>query len=104
LPAPERLVAENLQIDYTLPDDAKVTINARRSYDPAAQIRSLDLQVTTGTESGTDRQDVHVYYPSELSLLVSQADFDVVAMYGGYDQRRLDALSRRCIFVCTPLA
>ena len=104
LPAPERLVAENLQIDYTLPDDAKVTINARRSYDPAAQIRSLDLQVTNGEASGTDRQDVHVYYPSELSLLVSQADFDVVAMYGGYDQRRLDALSRRCIFVCTPLA
>ena len=104
LPTPERLVAEDLQIDYTLPDDAKVTINARRSYDPAAQIRSLDLKVTNGTESGTDRQDVHVYYPSELSLLVSQADFDVVAMYGGYDQRRLDALSRRCIFVCTPLA
>lgn len=104
LPTPERLVAEDLQIDYTLPDDVKVTINARRSYDPAAQIRSLDLQVTNGGETGTDRQDVHVYYPSELSLLVSQADFDVVAMYGGYDQRRLDALSRRCIFVCTPLA
>jgi 2-polyprenyl-3-methyl-5-hydroxy-6-metoxy-1,4-benzoquinol methylase len=104
LPTPERLVAEDLQIDYTLPDEAKVTINARRSYDPAAQIRSLDLKVTNGSESGTDRQDVHVYYPSELSLLVSQADFDVVAMYGGYDQRRLDALSRRCIFVCTPLA
>jgi len=105
LPTPERLVAEELQIDYTLPDDAKVTINARRAYDPAAQIRSLDLAVSsTSGEAGTDRQDVHVYYPSELSLLVHQADFDVVAMYGGYDQRRLDALSRRCIFVCTPLA
>ena len=104
LPTPERLVAEDLQIDYVLPDDAKVTIKARRAYDPAAQIRSLDLTVDNAGNSGTDRQDVHVYYPSELSLLVNQADFDVVAMYGGYDQRRLDALSRRCIFVCTPLA
>jgi len=107
LPTPERLVAEELKIDYVLPDDAKITINARRSYDPAAQIRSLDLAVQSSaneTPTGADRLDVHVYYPSELSLLVSQADFDVVAMYGGYDQRRLDALSRRCIFVCTPLA
>jgi 2-polyprenyl-3-methyl-5-hydroxy-6-metoxy-1,4-benzoquinol methylase len=105
LPTPERLVAEDLKIAYVLPDDAKITINARRSYDPAAQIRSLDLAVASSTgETGNDRLDVHVYYPSELSLLVSQADFDVVAMYGGYDQRRLDALSRRCIFVCTPLA
>ena len=105
LASPERLAAEDLQIDYVLPDDAKITIKARRSYDPAAQIRSLDLAVSSTTgETGADRQDVHVYYPSELSLLVSQADFDVVAIYGGYDQRRLDALSRRCIFVCTPLA
>ena len=104
LPTPERLVAEDLQIDYVLPDDAKVTIKARRAYDPAAQIRSLDLIVDNAGVTGSDRQDVHVYYPSELSLLVNQADFDVVAMYGGYDQRRLDALSRRCIFVCTPLA
>ena len=104
LPTPERLVAEDLQIDYTLPDDAKVTIKARRAYDPASQIRSLDLTVDNAGVTGSDRLDVHVYYPSELSLLVSSADFDVVAMYGGYDQRRLDALSRRCIFVCTPLA
>jgi len=107
LPTPERLLAEDLKIDYVLPDNAKITINARRSYDPAAQIRSLDLAVKSssdGTPDGQDRLDVHVFYPSELSLLVSQADFDVVAMYGGYDQRRLDALSRRCIFVCTPLA
>lgn len=105
LPTPKRLADEELQIDYVLPDDAKITITARRSYDPAAQVRSLDLRVasTDGT-SGTDRQDVHVYYPSELSLLVSMADFDVVAMYGGYDQRRLDARAKRCIFVCTPLA
>ena len=107
LPTPERLLAEELKIDYVLPDDAKITINARRSYDPATQIRSLDLAVQSSadeTPTGADRLDVHVYYPSELSLLVNQADFDVVAMYGGYDQRRLDALSRRCIFVCTPLA
>ncbi len=106
LPSPERLLAEDLEIAYVLPDDAKITIRARRSYDPAAQIRSLDLTVASsdGSPPGTDRQDVHVYYPSELSLLVQQADFDVVAMYGGYDQRRLDALSRRCIFVCSPLA
>ena len=105
LPTPERLLAEDLEIDYVLPDDTKITIGARRSYDPAAQIRSLDLAVqANGNVTGNDRLDVHVYYPSELSLLVSQADFDVVAMYGGYDQRRLDALSRRCIFVCTPLA
>jgi SAM-dependent methyltransferase len=106
LPSPERLVAEELEIGYLLPDDAKITINARRSYDAASQMRSLDLMVrsTDGTPAAPDRQDVHVYYPSELSLLVSMADFDVVAMYGGYDQRRLDALSRRCIFVCTPLA
>ncbi|MDQ3368988.1 MAG: class I SAM-dependent methyltransferase [Myxococcota bacterium] len=106
LPSPERLTAEDLEIDYTLPDDAKITIKARRSYDPAAQLRSLDLVIASsdGSPPATDRQDVHVYYPSELSLLVHAADFDVVAMYGGYDQRRLDALSRRCIFVCTPLA
>ena len=105
LASPERLAAEELEIGYVLPDDTKVTIGARRSYDPAAQIRTLDLAIKeNGTVTGTDRHDVHVYYPSELSLLVSQADFDVVAMYGGYDQRRLDALSRRCIFVCTPLA
>jgi ubiquinone/menaquinone biosynthesis C-methylase UbiE len=105
LPTPERLAAEELQIDYTLPDDAKITITARRSYDPAAQTRSLDLSVaSTAGDTGTDRQDVHVYYPSELGLLANAAGFDVVAMYGGYDQRRLDALSRRCIFVCTPQA
>lgn len=104
LPTPERLVAEDLQIDYTLPDDAKVLIKARRAYDPASQIRSLDLTIDNAGVTASDRLDVHVYYPSELSLLVSTADFDVVAMYGGYDQRRLDALSRRCIFVCTPLA
>lgn len=105
LPTPERVAAEDLQIDYTLPDDAKITIKARRSYDPAAQTRSLDLAVSsTAGEAGVDRQDVHVYYPSELGLLANAAGFDVVAMYGGYDQRRLDALSRRCIFVCTPQA
>ena len=105
LPSPERLAPENLEIGYVLPDDTRVTIGARRSYDPAAQIRTLDLAIReNGAATGEDRLDVHVYYPSELSLLVSQADFDVVAIYGGYDQRRLDALSRRCIFVCTPLA
>jgi 2-polyprenyl-3-methyl-5-hydroxy-6-metoxy-1,4-benzoquinol methylase len=106
LPSPERLMAESLEIAYVLPDDARITIKARRSYDPASQVRSLDLTVQSsdGSPPAPDRQDVHVYHPSELSLLVSMADFDVVAMYGGYDQRRLDALSRRCIFVCTPLA
>lgn len=104
LPTPERVGAEDLQIDYTLPDDEKVTITARRSYDPATQTRSLDLAITTRDETGADRQDVHVYYPSELALLAAAAGFDVVATYGGYDQRRLDALSRRCLFVCTPLA
>jgi hypothetical protein len=78
---------------------------ARRSYDAASQIRSLDLAIESSSgERGQDKLDVHVYYPSELSLLVHAADFDIVATYGGYDQRRLDALSRRCIFVCTPLA
>lgn len=105
LPSPERLVAEELKIDYVLPDDAKITIGARRSYDPASQIRSLDLAIQSSTgETGNDTLDVHVYYPSELALLANSVDFDIVAMYGGYDQRRLDALSRRCIFVCTPLA
>lgn len=106
LASPERLVPEQLQIAYVLPDDTRITIDARRSYDPAAQVRSLDLTVhaSDGTPPGHDRHDVHVYYPSELSLLAHAADFEIVAVYGGYDQRRLDALSRRCIFVCTPLA
>jgi SAM-dependent methyltransferase len=106
LPSPERLVRDDLEIAYVLPNDEKITINARRTYDPAAQIRGLDLvvQSSAGTPPQADRQDVHVYYPSELTLLASQAGFDVVATYGGYDQRRLDASSRRCLFVCTPLA
>jgi SAM-dependent methyltransferase len=106
LPSPPRLLAEELQIDYTLPDDARITIRAHRTYDPAQQLRTLDLVIRSsdGGPPQTDRLEVHVYYPAELVLLLIQAGFDVVAMYGGYDQRRLDARSHRLILVATPRA
>jgi ubiquinone/menaquinone biosynthesis C-methylase UbiE len=106
LPAPPRLLAEELTIDYTLPDGVKITITAHRSYDPAQQLRTLDLVIRSslGGPLETDRSEVHVYYPSELTLLLMHAGFDVVAMYGGYDQRRLDARSHRLILVGTPRA
>jgi len=106
LPSPQRLLAEQLQIDYTLPDGAKITITANRSYDPAHQLRTLDLAIrsSAGGPIETDRSEVHVYYPSELVLLLMHAGFDVVAMYGGYDQRRLDTRSHRLILVGTPRA
>jgi ubiquinone/menaquinone biosynthesis C-methylase UbiE len=106
LPSPPRLVADELRIDYTLPDGEQVMITAHRSYDAAQQLRVLDL-VLRSSEGGplaTDRSEVHVYYPSELALLLMQAGYDVVAMYGGYDQRRLDARSHRLIVVATPRA
>jgi ubiquinone/menaquinone biosynthesis C-methylase UbiE len=106
LPSPQRLLPEQLQIDYTLPDGVKITITAHRLYDPSQQVRTLDL-VIRGSDGGpieTDRSEVHVYYPAELVLLLIQAGFDVVAAYGGYDQRRLDARSHRLILVATPRA
>ncbi|HSK03027.1 MAG TPA: methyltransferase domain-containing protein [Kofleriaceae bacterium] len=106
LPSPQRLLPEELQIDYTLPDGVKITITANRSYDPAHQLRTLDL-VIRSSEGGplqTDRSEVHVYYPSELVLLLTQAGFEVVAAYGSYDQRRLDARSHRLILVASPRA
>jgi ubiquinone/menaquinone biosynthesis C-methylase UbiE len=106
LPSPPRLIAEELQIDYTLPDGVTITITAHRSYDPAQQLRTLDhvIRSSDGGPVETDRSEVHVYYPAELVLLLTQAGFDVVAMYGGYDQRRLDLRSHRQIFVATPRA
>jgi ubiquinone/menaquinone biosynthesis C-methylase UbiE len=106
LPSPPRLLAEELQIDYTLPDGEKITITAQRSYDPSQQLRALDLVIRSsdGGPLKTDRSEVHVYYPAELALVLMQAGFDVVAMYGGYDQRRLDARSHRLILVATPRA
>ena len=95
LPSPQRLLPEALQIDYTLPDGPMITITAHRSYDPAQQLRTLDLVIRSsdGGPIETDRNEVHVYYPTELALLLIQAGFEVVATYGGYDQRRLDARS-----------
>lgn len=106
LPTPARLLGEELQIEYVLPDNVKVTITAHRSYDPAQQLRTLDLVIrsSNGAPLEADRFDVHVYYPSELILLLTQAGFDVVAAYGGYDQRRLDARSHRLILVAAPRA
>ena len=106
LPAPTRLLAEKLEIDYTLPDDEKITITAHRTYDPAQQLRTLDLVIrsSAGGPLETDRSEVHVYYPAELVLLLIQAGFDVVATYGGYDQRRLDERSHRLIVVASPRA
>jgi len=106
LPSPPRLVPEEMKLDYTLPDGEKITITAQRSYDPAQQLRVLDLAIRSSEAGpvGTDRSEVHVYYPAELVLLLMQAGFDVVAMYGGYDQRRLDARSHRQILVASPRA
>ena len=106
LPSPARLVDEQIKSRYVLPDDTKIEITAQRTYDPALQVRRLDLTIRSsdGAPVGTDRLDVHVYYPSELVLLLTQAGFDVVAAYGGYDQRRLDARSHRLILVATPRA
>jgi SAM-dependent methyltransferase len=106
LASPPRLADEELKIDYTLPGGDKITINAKRSYDPSQQLRSLDLVIRSSSDGSayTDRHDVHVYYPSELLLLAMQAGFDVLAVYGGYDMRRMDARSKRCIVVATPRA
>ena len=106
LPSPQRLLAEELKIDYTLPDGEKIMITAHRSYNPAQQLRILDLVLRSsrGGPLETDRSEVHVYYPAELALLLTHAGFDVVAMYGGYDQRRLDTRSHRLIVVATPRA
>ncbi|HWO27027.1 MAG TPA: class I SAM-dependent methyltransferase [Kofleriaceae bacterium] len=106
LPSPPRLVPDKLNIDYTLPDGEMITITAQRSYDPAQQLRVLDLVIRSPDEGRveTDRSEVHVYYPAELILLLVQAGFDVVATYGGYDQRRLDARSHRLIVVASPRA
>jgi len=106
LPSPQRLLAEELKIDYVLPDDERIMITAQRSYNPALQLRVLDLVLrsSAGGPPQTDRSEVHVYYPAELALLLANAGFDVVAMYGGYDQRRLDARSHRLIVVATPRA
>lgn len=106
MPTPARLFDEELQIEYVLPDETRISVNAQRSYDPAQQLRTLDLQIrsSAGGPPETDRQDVHVYYPSELMLVLAHAGFDVVAAYGGYDQRRLDARSHRLILVAAPRA
>lgn len=106
LPTPQRLLAEELKIEYVLPDDVTIAITAQRSYNPAQQLRTLDLVIraSNGAPIETDRNEVHVYYPSELVLLLTQAGFDVVAAYGGYDQRRLDARSHRMILVASPRA
>jgi len=106
LPSPARLIDEELQSDYVLPDGVKIAITAHRSYDPARQLRTLDLVIrsSNGAPDGTDRSEVHVYYPQELLLLLTQAGFDVVAAYGSYDQRRLDARSHRLILVASPRA
>ena len=45
LPTPARLVGEELQSEYVLPDDVKIAITAHRSYDPAQQLRTLDLVI-----------------------------------------------------------
>ncbi len=106
LPSPPRLIPDQLKIDYTLPDGEKITITASRSYDPAQQLRVLDLVIRSSDEGRveTDRSEVHVYYPAELILLLVQAGFEIVATYGGYDQRRLDARSHRLIVVASPRA
>lgn len=106
LPSPSRLVGEELQSDYVLPDGVKIAITAHRSYDPAQQTRTLDLVIraSNGAPIETDRFEVHVYYPQELLLLLIQAGFDVVATYGGYDQRRLDTRSHRLIVAAAPRA
>jgi ubiquinone/menaquinone biosynthesis C-methylase UbiE len=106
LPSPTRLLAEELKIDYTLPDATQIMITAHRSYDPAQQLRTLDLVIrsSAGGPIETDRSEVHVYYPAELVLLLTHAGFDVVAAYGGYDQRRVDARSHRLILVASPRA
>lgn len=106
LAAPPRLLEEELRHGYVLQDGVGVTIDAKRTYDPAQQIRTLDLTIYTsdGQAPQADRHDVHVYYPAELSLVLMQAGFDVVATYGSYDQRRLDPRSHRLILVATPRA
>jgi len=106
LPSPARLLNEELQSDYLLPDGVKIAITAHRSYDPAQQLRTLDLVIraSNGAPIETDRFEVHVYYPAELILVLIQAGFDVVATYGSYDQRRLDARSHRLILVASPRA
>lgn len=84
------------------PDGSLVTKWWVREIDPVAQVQQLTAYYDTVAPDGTLRRWVEplrlrYYYPPELELLLLQAGFAIVALYGGYDLAPLTAESARVI-------
>jgi SAM-dependent methyltransferase len=83
---------ENEKLDAYRVGDIDFRITAKRTYDPVTQRRTMALAIHSSdrTEPVHDSFDFHVYFPSELRLLVERAGFTIEARFGGYDRRPFD--------------
>jgi ubiquinone/menaquinone biosynthesis C-methylase UbiE len=101
LALPRKLVDSTTdeQISAYKLDGVDYRVTAKRTYDPARQRRRLELRIhrSDRTELEHDAFDFHIYFPSELRLLVERAGFTITDTFGGYDRSPLTATSKQCI-------
>lgn len=102
LPNPSKLEAAELALPPYRVGDVEVRVTARRTYDPAQQRRRLELAIWSSDRADPEHDafDLHVYFPSELRLVIERAGFSVVERFGGYDRSPLTATSSTQIVVC----
>lgn len=104
LPTFEKIATSDIeqQISAYRVDDVDYRVTAKRRYDPSTQRRRMELAIYASgrAEPEHDAYDFHVYFPSELQLLVERAGFAVEERFGGFDRSPLSRTSQRQILVC----
>jgi SAM-dependent methyltransferase len=104
LQTPPRAVVE-MDIDSSVPHEGKRLIRYKATYYAAHEQRARIhfLYDKFDAADTADRYvsdfECHVYFPRELELLFLHTGYDVEAVYGGYDFRRLQAASREMVMV-----
>jgi ubiquinone/menaquinone biosynthesis C-methylase UbiE len=93
--------AEAEQINSYELGGVRFRVTARRSYDPARQLRHMELTIHASdrAEPEHDAFDFHVYFPAELRLVVERAGFAIGETFGGFDRSPLAASSKHVIIV-----
>jgi len=96
----EREKEPKVAFTFALEDGTKVVVRERCSYDAASQVNRVQWFFRIGEEETVEKLDMRCFFPLELEALLAYNGWEVLHMFGSFDEERFHSKSSKMIYVC----